>query len=72
MDLRSVCFLGIRSDADPAIIEWLHNTLNEGVASETYAELTDSQMMTPKVWDIEGMTQYCEEAYNYYVGLLAE
>lgn len=72
MDLRSVCFLGIRSDADPAIIEWLHNTLNEGVASETYAELTESQMMTPKVWDIEGMTQYCDEAYNYYVGLLAE
>ena len=70
MDLRSVCFLGIRSDADPAIIEWLHNTLNEGVASETYAELTESQMMTPKVWDMDGMSQYCKEACEYYVSIL--
>ena len=29
-------------------------------------------MMIPKVWDIDGMTQYCKEAYAFYVSLLEE
>lgn len=72
LDLRSVCFLGALADTDPAIIEWLSETLNAGVASDTYAELTAPQMMIPRVWDIDGMTQYCKDAYEFYVGLLAE
>lgn len=70
LNLRSVCFLGALADTDPAIIEWLSETLNAGVASDKYAELTEPQMMIPKVWDIEGMTQYCKEAYQFYVSLL--
>lgn len=70
LNLRSVCFLGALADTDPAIIEWLSETLNQGVASQSYADLTAPQMMIPKVWDIEGMTQYCKEAYEFYVGLL--
>ena len=72
LDLRSVCFLGALADTDPAIIEWLSETLNAGVASDTYVEMTASQMMIPRVWDIDGMTQYCKDAYEFYVGLLAE
>jgi len=70
LNLRSVCFLGALADTDPAIIEWLSETLNAGVASEKYAELTEPQMMIPKVWDIDGMTEYCKTAYEFYVGLL--
>lgn len=72
LNLRSVCFLGALADTDPAIIQWLSETLNAGVASDSYAELTKPQMMIPKVWDIDGMTQYCKEAYEFYVSLLAE
>lgn len=72
LNLRSVCFLGALADTDPAIIEWLSETLNEGVASQSYADLTAPQMMIPKVWDIEGMTQYCKDAYEFYVSLLEE
>lgn len=72
MNLRSVCFLGALADTDPEIINWLSETLNAGVASDKYAELTAPQMMIPKVWDIDGMTQYCKEAYEFYVSLLEE
>lgn len=72
LNLRSVCFLGALADTDPEIIQWLSDTLNQGVASQSYADLTAPQMMIPKVWDIEGMTQYCKEAYEFYVSLLAE
>lgn len=70
LNLRSVCFLGALADTDPEIVEWLSETLNAGVASDSYAELTAPQMMIPKVWDIDGMTQYCKEAYEFYTGLL--
>lgn len=70
LNLRSVCFLGALADTDPEIVAWLSETLNAGVASDKYAELTAPQMMIPKVWDIDGMTQYCKEAYEFYVGLL--
>lgn len=72
LNLRSVCFLGALADTDPAIIQWLSETLNQGVASQSYADLTAPQMMIPKVWDIDGMTQYCKEAYEFYVSLLEE
>ena len=72
LNLRSVCFLGALADTDPAIIQWLSDTLNQGVASQSYADLTAPQMMIPKVWDIDGMTQYCKEAYAFYVSLLEE
>lgn len=72
LNLRSVCFLGALGDTDPAIIEWLSETLNAGIASQEYADMTAPQMMIPKVWDIDGMTQYCKDAYEFYVSLLAE
>lgn len=70
MNLRSVCFLGALGETDPAIIDWLATTLNEAVASQSYADLTAPMLMTPKVWDTAGMTQYCKEAYEYYVSVL--
>ena len=70
MNLRSVCFLGALGDTDPEIVQWLSDTLNEAVASQSYADLTAPMMMTPKVWDMDGMSQYCKEAYEYYVSIL--
>ena len=62
--------LGALGDTDPEIVQWLSDTLNEAVASQSYADLTAPMMMTPKVWDMDGMSQYCKEAYEYYVSIL--
>ena len=58
MNLRSVCFLGALGDTDPEIVQWLSDTLNEAVASQSYADLTAPMMMTPKVWDMDGCGRF--------------
>ncbi len=71
LDLHSVCFLGALADTDPAIVDWLVETLNAACASDSYKELTEPMMMTPKVWDVDGMIEYCDKAYDFYAEIAA-
>lgn len=71
LDLHSVCFLGALGDTDPAIVDWLVETLNAACASDSYKNLTEPMKMTPKVWDVDGMIEYCNKAYDFYSEIAA-
>lgn len=72
MNLRSFCMIGAVGNPGDEIINYLSSILNASVASDAYADQTAGLGMTPVVWSVEDMIDYCATVYQYYVSILAE